>query len=167
MIIENKNQGFTLIELIMIIIILAIFASVSLPKFANFKTQAIEKQEDSVVAALKTAIQTAHLSYVVKGYEDSWPQEVPFSLLVQAPSNKYYGGLWYETVTYAPDNENWRWNWHSGGVATFIFCPHWNGTNQGTGASKGRFIIYQCAVYGGWGAKPGDFGFYPSVDYGH
>lgn len=152
-----KKQGFTLVELILVIIILGIIASVTLPKFASFKTNAINKMEDSVIASLKTAIQITHLSYAAMGYADSWPQDEPFSLLVQAPANKYYGGNWWETVTNATDNETWRWKWASGDVATFIFCPHWNGTNQGTGATKGNFWIYQSLVFGGWGHQPGDF----------
>jgi MSHA pilin protein MshA len=51
-----KNEGgFTLIELVMIIIILGILAAVALPKYQNLTTDAKQAVVDSTGGALKSA----------------------------------------------------------------------------------------------------------------
>jgi len=45
-----KTKGFTLVELIMVIVILGILAAVVVPKFFNFTSQAEESSETSFLA---------------------------------------------------------------------------------------------------------------------
>lgn len=146
------KKGFTLIELVMVIIILGILAAITLPKFGNFKLNAITAQEDAIIAAMKIAIQAIHMSYVVAGYEDSWPVDCPFSLIVSPPR--------YTTYFTPPNKETWRHYNYTGANAWCVYCPHWNATGDyaDSGGSKGRFYLY---FYGqgpeAWGVKPGDF----------
>lgn len=62
-----KNNGFTLIELVMTIIILGILASVALPKFVNLRKEANIAKVNTMVGSLNTAALEWHAYAKVKG----------------------------------------------------------------------------------------------------
>lgn len=51
----KKTSGFTLIELVMVIVILGVLAAVSLPKFMDLSDQAHRASQDSIAGALSSA----------------------------------------------------------------------------------------------------------------
>lgn len=53
-----RRKGFTLIELIMVIIVLGILATVAIPKFFNIQTQAKVSAEKGVVGGVRAGIST-------------------------------------------------------------------------------------------------------------
>ena len=63
----NKLQGFTLIELVVVIVILGILATTALPKFINLSDDALQAKVQANAGALRSGVNLAHLKWHALG----------------------------------------------------------------------------------------------------
>ncbi|MGO1233609.1 MAG: prepilin-type N-terminal cleavage/methylation domain-containing protein, partial [Marinobacter sp.] len=71
---QRKNQGFTLIELVVVIAILAILAAFALPRFAQLSEQAHESSVKATSGALAAGVALAKAQWVTNGLSSSTDQ---------------------------------------------------------------------------------------------
>lgn len=64
---KNSARGFTLIELVVVIIILGVLAVVALPKFINLQGDARNSAMDGQFAAFKSAVKLYHSGWLTQG----------------------------------------------------------------------------------------------------
>ncbi|HDL04551.1 MAG TPA: prepilin-type N-terminal cleavage/methylation domain-containing protein [candidate division Zixibacteria bacterium] len=133
---SNKNQnGFTLIELVIIIIIIGILAAVAIPRLFSVTKEAETATVDNMVASLESAMSI----YTARQYMRSQPIEVhnPFDDLSNIPAN-YNGSVDPVDPSNTPDG---TWSWRPSG-GWIMYNPR--APISGGWVSGGEtFIVYQ------------------------
>lgn len=90
---RSEKKGFTLIELIMVIVILGIVAAVAVPKFLSLADTAKLSAARGVGGALSSAIAALHADYLLNGND--------YTAAMVTTAATYTGGITTADVTAA------------------------------------------------------------------
>ncbi len=75
----NRNNGFTLIELVVVIVILGILSTTALPKFINISEDAEKAVFLATGTAFKAGIDQVHIAWLVRGNGQAVQDFIPIS----------------------------------------------------------------------------------------
>ncbi|WP_323965778.1 type IVa pilus pseudopilin TppF [Aeromonas hydrophila] len=68
---KRTSHGFTLIELVLVIIVLGILAVTALPRFINLKDDALKSTVATTATSFASAVQLAHAGWAVKAQDQA------------------------------------------------------------------------------------------------
>jgi len=97
------RTGFTLIELIAVIVALAILSGVAIPKYFSYRQQAMESVEQGIVGAVRSAISNEQMMTAVYG-QAMWPYTLDDAL---PGSESSAGNPFFNDVLEVPVSEGW------------------------------------------------------------
>jgi len=80
----TSRNGFTLIELIIVMVILGIMAAVAVPRYLDSIANAEESAEDAVISAIRNGLKQYANNSLIDNGRPSWPTD-PFDALSEKP----------------------------------------------------------------------------------
>lgn len=104
----QSSQGFTLIELVLVVIIIVVMMGLFLNRFTYYQEQAEKTAMESVVGTLQSALTMQYGQLLTRGKMADLPalaQDNPMNWLQKKPRN--YSGEFYDPTPLAVDSGNW------------------------------------------------------------
>ena len=98
---KKAQQGFTLIELVMVIVILGVLAAVAIPKFIDLKSDASQASVDGVAGALSSGSAINYAVYSAKGTATQVTTCSGAQALLQGGAFPTGGGQYSSTTTFS------------------------------------------------------------------
>ena len=105
---STSQNGFTLIELIIVMVILGIMAAVAVPRYLDSIENAEESAENAVISSIRAGLKQAANDSLYSNGRASWPTN-PFDALAEKP-------LGYKTdpANTGNANEDGEWTFNTG-----------------------------------------------------
>lgn len=117
----KDQRGFTLIEIIMVIVLLGIIAAIAIPKYIDLRTEAADATAGGIVGAIVSSASIGYADLVTHNSDTTFPnfttldgnylQAQNVTLTTVPGSNQWWamiGGHTY-TFTYNPNTGNAGW----------------------------------------------------------
>lgn len=143
----ERNDGFTVIELVVVIVLLAVLGALALPRFSNLKDQAVRSNAAAVHGGLRTGVRLANAKWRIDQVNpvqlngasvdvnaDGWPVggsnaicETTFrSLLQNPPPTRNAAPDFGNMAGMAGDQGRWTATWVAAGgvVPGDAFCAY-------------------------------------------
>ena len=93
---KNLRNGFTLIELVIIMVILGVLAAVAVPRLGSTIDSSEAAAEEAVIGNIRSAIEVYAMDQVVSNSNKSYPSN-PFDALDDKSRNELLDGSWSYT----------------------------------------------------------------------
>jgi prepilin-type N-terminal cleavage/methylation domain-containing protein len=97
----RDQRGFTLIEIIMVIVLLGIIAAIAIPKYVDLKSDAADAAADGVVGAIVASAAIGYADRVVNGtgtYPDITALDTSYLSVQQVTLTRASAGSWTSTI---------------------------------------------------------------------
>ena len=115
---QHLQRAFTLVELVMVIVIIGLLATVVMPKFVDLKSEATVAAEDGAVSAIRSGIKMAYMANMAQG-TDTYPTVLDSSTSGEcSPENPLFTEVIDEGITDG--------NWQKYGSRTYRYLPSRN-----------------------------------------
>jgi len=118
---KKFNEGFTLVELVIIMVILGVLAAVAVPRLGSSIDSSELAAEEAVVGSLRSALEVWAMDQVVANSTKSYPSN-PFDALDAKSKNdllntnwSYSGGNIYH-IRNDGNTESWYYNSSTGEI---------------------------------------------------
>ena len=95
----KREKGFTLIELIMVIVLLGLLAVVAIPQFTNLQVQAQQAATQGVVGGVRSGIYTRYAANLAQNVVPAYPATLGGTAGACSVANPCFGNVLTQPVT--------------------------------------------------------------------
>ena len=95
----RNQKGFTLIELIMVIVLLGLLAVVAIPQYTGLQNQANVAAEQGVVGGVRSGIYTKYAANLANGVTPAYPALLGGAVGACTTANGCFGNVLSQTIT--------------------------------------------------------------------
>ena len=124
---KKFNEGFTLVELVIIMVILGVLAAVAVPRLGSSIDSSELAAEEAVVGSMRSALEVWAMEQVVANSTKSYPSN-PFDALdAKSKNDLLYSNEWWFSGGYVRHTRNdgvevvWQYNSSTGDIGERLF----------------------------------------------